>query len=152
MKLSDKLATLKQRKETEAKAGEPNGGSFALPGWEWLALLLILAVGGTLAYLHFHVWTVPPELVGTWKVEEGPQSGTFTFSRNGALRVRVQGIKTDQLLKGQVEVEDRTLWTTTRHPKTGQENTSKSTIRELTAKSLILELESGDIVKLVRKR
>jgi hypothetical protein len=49
-------------------------------------------------------------------------------------------------------VEDRTLWTTTQNPSTRQESTRKSTIRELTAKSLILEFENGDVLRLVRKR
>jgi hypothetical protein len=156
MKLSFQLATLKQRKQTkqpEAKPGPQNGGTWTRLRWDWLALCLILGVGGTLAVFEFYIWKVPPELVGKWQVEEGPEyGGTFRFFRNGALAVHLKTKKTDFFLKGHVTVEDKTLRTTTQNPLTKLEETRASTIRELTAESLILEFENGEVLRLVRKK
>jgi hypothetical protein len=47
-------------------------------------------------------------------------------------------------------VADKTLLTTTQNLQTGHEETTTSTIRELTARTLIFELDSGDVLKMGR--
>src|SRR5262249_13444916 len=88
MKLSARLTALKKQKQSkprQAGSGQRPGGRFSRWGLAWLALGLMAAGAGTLAALELFVWNkVPPALVGTWEVEEGPQyGGTFAFSRTG---------------------------------------------------------------------
>jgi hypothetical protein len=151
------LAQLKQRKRpkgTEAQAGDRTGGQFTLRHWALVALCLFLAAGGTLAVLEFFIWNkVPPELVGTWEVTEGPMAGgTFEFSRTGTLETRVKSKGKYFTIKASVTVEDKALFTTTHEALTGGEQTRKSIIRELTESSLILELENGEVLKMTREQ
>lgn len=157
MKQHSRLAKLKQQKQRKpATPGpHPQRGRAGWPRWVWVALaLLVLAGAGTWAVLEFVVWNkVPPELVGTWEVQGGPMSGgTFAFSRDGTLKIRHRGQETDSAMNARVAVEDKTLLTTTKHPQTGQEDTRRSTIRELTAQSLVIELEKGEVLKMVRRK
>jgi uncharacterized protein (TIGR03066 family) len=149
-------AQLKQRKQTKTTArqgGHRTGWELAPRHWAVIALCLFLAAGGTFAVLELFIWNkVPPELVGTWEVTEGPMAGgTFEFSRTGALVTRVKEKGKYFTLRGDVQVEDRVLLTTTQHPTTGREQTRKSTIRELTESTLILELDNGEVLKLMRE-
>jgi uncharacterized protein (TIGR03066 family) len=117
-----------------------------------LALGLMVAGAATLAVFEFFIWNkVPPALVGTWKVQEGSKGGgTFEFSRNGTLLVHLKDPKNDFNLKARAVVQGKTLQTTTYNPQTLQEQTHTSTIVELTARSLILEFENGEVLKMVR--
>lgn len=127
-------------------------GVLGLPLWVWLAFVVIVTAGGTLAAFELIIWNkVPPELVGTWDVECGPLlGGTFDFSRNGKLQMRFKQQGKEISLTASVAVKGRTLLTTTHEPLTGKEETNKSIIRELTARTLIIELDSGDVLKLGR--
>src|SRR5262249_45425627 len=90
---------------------------------------------------RFFLNSLPPELLGTWEVKEGPMhGGTFAFSRNGTLEIHADNRGTAYTLKARVAVEGKTLLTTTDNPQLRQEETGKSIIRELTANSLILDL------------
>src|SRR5262245_19029589 len=93
MKLFAKLARLKHQKQTtqaEPRAGAPRGGHGPL-FWGLLALWLVLVAGGTWVIVEFHIrYQLPPELVGKWEVEVGPQQGgTFEFYRDGTLVIQV---------------------------------------------------------------
>jgi hypothetical protein len=151
------LATLKQRKQAtqkQSKPGRPQRGKFTRWHGAVLGLGLLLAGGGTWAALEFFVWNkLPPALVGKWEVQGGPLfSGTFQFFRNGTLETRLKKDKTYFTLRASVAVEDKTLLTTTQDLQTGREQTRKSTIRELTAHSLAIELEDGAVLKMVRAK
>jgi uncharacterized protein (TIGR03066 family) len=151
------LATLKQRKQKQEmvrKPGPPQGGKFTRWHWAALGLGLLLAGGGTWAALEFFVWNkLPAALVGKWEVQGGPMSGgTFQFFRDGTLETRHKKDQTYSMLRASVAVEGKTLLTTTQDLRTGQEQTRKSTIRELTANSLAIELEDGAVLKMVRAK
>jgi hypothetical protein len=151
------LATLKQRKqkqETVRQPGQQQGGKFTRWHWAVLGIGLLLAGGATWAVLEFFVWNkLPPALVGKWEVQGGPMSGgTFQFFRNGNLETRHKKDQTYSMLRASVAVEGKTLLTTTQDPGTGREQTRKSTIRELTADSLAIELEDGAVLKMVRAK
>jgi hypothetical protein len=159
MKLSSKLEKLKQRlqrrKKQAAKEAGHTAGRPALPAastWVLLGLCLLLAGLGTLAVFEFFVWTrVPPELVGLWEVEEGPQKGgTFEFFRDGTMEVHLQAKKRTVGYKMRVAVRDKTLVITPKGSQSPENTPAESIIRELTADTLILELEKGDVLKLVR--
>jgi uncharacterized protein (TIGR03066 family) len=158
MKHPTKLARLKLRKHARLTQRTP-GGQEGDPSGRWLwvgliALCLLLGGAGTWAAFEFLVWTkVPPELVGTWEVEEGAQQGgTFQFLRNGTLIVHLDNQGTDVSFKARAALEGRTLRTTLNNPNSNLEETRKSTIRELTAKTLVLEFESGEVLRMVRWR
>jgi hypothetical protein len=148
-------AQMKRRHETQqpiAPERRPKRAPLGLPLWVWVAFIVTVVGGATLAVFELFVWNkVPPELVGTWDVEGGPLSGgSFRFSRNGNLQMRFKKQGKEITLEGRVAVEDKTLFTTTRNAQTGHEETTTSAIRELTARTLIIELDSGDVLKLGR--
>jgi hypothetical protein len=155
MKLFAKLAKLKQQRKSNRAGPKPGSHErkrLAPSTWVLVALCLVLAGLGTLAVFEFFVWNkIPPELVGMWEVQEGPQKyGTFEFSRNGTMDVRLKTNKRDVTHKTRVAVRDRTLLMTAKDPQTREDKTSASIIRELTADTLILELERGDVLRMVR--
>jgi hypothetical protein len=155
MKFSLQLAKVQQHKRGKnatPAAASARATRWTRWHWAWLAVGLLLAGSSTLAVFEFFIWNkVPPELVGTWDVEEGPLSGgTFAFSRNGNLQMHFKKQGKDIALRGRVAVEDRTLFTTTQNALAGHEETTTSVIRELTARSLIIELDSGDVLKMGR--
>jgi hypothetical protein len=153
MKLSARLETLKQQKRAEgADAGKDKRTTPWFGASTWVLLGLGLALGGVgdLAVRDFLI-KIPPELVGFWEIQEGPQKdGTFEFFRNGTLEVRLPAKKKDILHKTQVSVHDKTLVMTTKDPISREETKNEGVIRELTANTLILELEKGDVLKMVR--
>jgi hypothetical protein len=117
-----------------------------------LGLCLVVAGLGTLAVFEFFVWNkVPPELVGYWEVTEGPQKGgTFEFFREGRMEVRLKSKKRTVTHKAPIVVRGKTLVEIARQPLTGDETASQSIIHELTAQTLILESERGDVLSMVR--
>lgn len=153
MKLSAKIAALKKRKQAKPVVRRPKAGVFTPWFWAWLALALAVAGAGTLAVYEFFIWNkVPPALVGKWQVEEGAQvGGTFEFYRNGNLIIQLKNQKQDYPpIKGLCGGGCKTLLTTMPNPLTLGEQSQTIAIRQLTAKSLILEFENGDVLKMVR--
>jgi hypothetical protein len=152
----NRAARLQKRKEQKQaqRANTDRGavGWLSSSTWILFGLLLALAGLGTLAVLEFTIWNkIPPALVGLWEIDGGPQKDTtFEFFRNGTLEVHLQEKKRDIAYKTQVHVRDRTLLETKKDPLTREEKTSESRIRELTADTLILETEKGDVLKMVR--
>jgi hypothetical protein len=152
MKLSARLAKLRKRKEPHAAAADGAAFGVSASAWVLLGLCLVLVGVGTLAYYEFFVWTkVPPELLGLWEIDDGPQKGgTFEFFRDGTMEVYLRAKKKAVTHKTQVTVRDKTLSMTTQNPLFGGEAANECMIRELTAETLILELERGDVLKMVR--
>jgi len=150
MSLSSRLAALKKRKPSPAKPSNQKAGKFGLPSWAWSVLGLLLVGGGTLAVFEFFIWNkVPAALVGTWDVKAGSLSGgTFEFSRDGTLRMKHQ--RADA--KWRVAVEGKTILMTTQSAHTGAEATQRGIIHELTPTSLVLELDKGEVLKMVRRQ
>jgi hypothetical protein len=151
------VAPLKRRRQSnkaDPQAGHRTAGGLTAGRYALIGVCLFIVAGGTWSVLEFFVWNkVPPELVGIWEVTEGPAAGaTFEFSRTGAFETRAKDKGSYFTLKGRATVEDKTLFTTTRHSMSGREETRKSTIRELTESTLILELENGEVLKLLREQ
>jgi hypothetical protein len=117
-------------------------------------LCLLLAAGGAWAVFELVVWNrLPAELVGMWVVEGGSQDGaTFEFSRSGALEAHLDNKGMERILKAGVAVKDRTLFVTTQNPHTLQDETRSCLIRELTARTLILEFEKGEVFHMARAK
>jgi hypothetical protein len=120
-------------------------------------LLVASALGlctATWAFFEFVVWNrLPPELVGKWVVVEGPQEGaTFDFFRNGTMTGRINLGGNEGIINARVRVEGKNIYSTTRHPETGQEDTVVQIIRRLTATELVVEDERGKLLKMERAR
>ena len=117
-----------------------------------LALCVLLACGATWAFCEFVLWNkVPPELVGKWTVTEGPQVGaTFDFYRGGTMVGRVNSDGNEAIVNASVRVEDKKIYSTTRNPHTGQDDTMVLTIRALTATQLTVEDGQGQLLKMER--
>lgn len=157
-----KRATTKARKHKSDKAvqpqpaprKEPTGAMF--PRWALIVLCLLVTAGSTWAVFEFVVWnTLPAELVGKWEVTEGPQRGAiFNFSRNGTLEAHFQSADPDKMnvMQASVTVEDKKLLVTTRNPNTKQNETRACLIRELTAKTLVVEFEQGEKAEKAEKK
>ncbi|HMF16209.1 MAG TPA: hypothetical protein VKE98_03340 [Gemmataceae bacterium] len=154
MKLSDKLQILKHKKTPDGTGPQPQcaRNPIATSTWVLVGLILILGGVGTLFVFEFFVWTrVPPALVGVWEINEGPPKGTtFDFDRNGDMEL-IPNFGNGKSRKARVIVRDKTL-VMSEPDRTGKELKIEYTIRELTADTLILELENGDVLKMVRQR
>jgi hypothetical protein len=158
MKLSTRIEQIKRQKDAKRpKRPTPRPGRRGGRKWTWkhgalAALWLLLATGGAWAALELFVWNkLPPELVGKWQVQAGPMAGgAFHFSRYGTLEIHVNSKGKANVLKGRVAVEDKTLQITSHNPRSQQDETRQSIIRELTANTLLLELESGEVLKMTR--
>jgi uncharacterized protein (TIGR03066 family) len=152
VKLSAKIAALKKRRPPKP-AVRPKGGTIAPLFWAWSAVALVVVGAGTLAAFEFFVWNkVPPALVGKWKVEDGALGGgTFEFSRNGDLVIQRKNQNQEAShIKGRALVEGKNLHTTLHNPLARRDQTQTITIIELTANSLMLEFENGDVLRMAR--
>jgi hypothetical protein len=146
---------LKQKKSTEQggeKSDRLSSRLFAPSSLVLIGLFLVLAAVSALAVRDFLVWNkLPQEMIGLWEVGEGSmKGGTFEFMPNGTMEVQVYNKKKHITHKTRVVVRDKTLFITARDPLALQAVTSESIIRELTADTLILELEKGEVLKMVR--
>ena len=117
-----------------------------------MALVVILAFGGTWTFFELVVWArIPPELVGKWVVKEGPQEGaTFDFFRGGTMVGRVNAGGNEAIVNARVRVEDKTIYSTTTNPHTGREDTMVLMIRTLSPRELIVEDQQGQLLKMAR--
>jgi hypothetical protein len=123
---------------------------------KWLMLILalvgVLTFGGTWAFFEFVVWArVPAELVGKWVVTEGPQEGaTFDFYRGGTMVGHVNARGDEAIVNARIQVQDRTIYSTTTNPHTGRDDTMVLNIRALTARELVVEDQQGQVLKMER--
>jgi hypothetical protein len=155
MKHSLKVAKPKHKKATkppEPRTEKRPDGTSALPRWVVLTLCLLIPAGSAWGVFEFFVWSkLPPELVGKWVVQGGPQDGaTFDFSRRGTVEAHLNHQGMEHILQGTAAVKDRTLLITTQNPHTRQEETRSCNIRELTPRSLIVEFETGEVFRMTR--
>ena len=56
----------------------------------------------------------------------------------------------EAIVKARVRVEDRKIYSTTRNPHTGQDDTKVLVIRTLTARQLVVEDEQGQVLRMER--
>jgi len=118
----------------------------------FLVLTLLIAGGATWAFCVFVLWNkMPPELIGKWVVTEGPQVGaTFDFYRGGTMVGHVNAAGNEAIVNASVRVEDKKIYSTTKNPQTGHDDTMVLTIRTLTATNLMVEDGQGQLLKMER--
>jgi uncharacterized protein (TIGR03066 family) len=141
-------------RQAQRQPTKPSAGNHLVPRIALIVSCLVVAGSGTWALCEFVIFNnLPPELVGKWVVEGGEQDGaTFDFSRAGFVEAHMNNKGREVVLKGKAAVENKKLLITTQNPNTRQDETRVSTIRELTATSLIVEFETGEVFRMARAR
>jgi hypothetical protein len=81
----------------------------------------------------------------------GPQQGaTFDFYRGGTMVGRVNAGGKEAIVDARVRVEDKIIYSTTKNPHTGEDDTTVLTIRTLSARELVVEDKQGQVMKMER--
>ena len=149
--------TTKSKQRWKKNHTQPNpAAAHARPtSWKRLAALglcLLLAAGGTWAFMEFVVWNkLPPELVGKWVVQGGEQDGaTFDFYRNGTMVGRINNRGMEGVIDARVAVDGELLLITTQNPRTKGDETKKHTIKTLNGQQLVLQDEQGNVFRMER--
>jgi uncharacterized protein (TIGR03066 family) len=94
---------------------------------------------------------LPAKLVGKWVVKGGELDGaTFEFRSDGSMIGRVNLGGKEGMIEARVRVAGDRLFTVTRHPNTGKDDTSTLIIKELNARELSLQDERGRLFTLIR--
>jgi uncharacterized protein (TIGR03066 family) len=116
--------------------------------------LLLLTAGGTWAFTEFVVWNrLPGNLVGRWEVVQGPpeyKDAVFEFHRSGKMIAYVNDKGNVGEIHADIRVEGDKIYSTSRHPRSGQEHVTVQTIRSLTDQDLIVADEAGRVTKMAR--
>jgi uncharacterized protein (TIGR03066 family) len=122
--------------------------------WAVLGLGLVLACGGTWAFMEFVIWNkLPSELVGDWEVVQGPpeyKDAVFEFYRSGKMVGRLNDRGNLRIMNAYVQVEGDKIFITTRRPSTGEEHVSVQTVRSLNDRELVVADERGEIMRMRR--
>ncbi len=128
--------------------------SFRPRRWLMVGMVLAATAFGTWALLEYVVLAkLSYPLVGKWVVKGGEQDGaTFDFYRNGGMIGRVNVAGREGIIDARVRVEGNTLLTTTRNPRTAQDETRPQTIQVLTDQELILVDESKQVLRMTRAK
>ncbi len=134
---------------------QPNRRQPASGRWRLLLVLFLIgAAGATWAFFEFVVWNkIPAELVGKWDVVDGPpeyKDASFEFFRNGSMEGKVNVQEVLYVIKSTIRVDGKNIYSTSRHPRTGQERVQVLVIRTLTANELVVEDEQGKIMTMRR--
>ncbi|HYV34991.1 MAG TPA: HAD family hydrolase [Gemmataceae bacterium] len=96
---------------------------------------------------------LPVEMVGKWVVMGGSHDGAiFDFAADGTLEARFNIGGQMSVLKGTVAVQDKKLIVTTQNPQTKQDESKSCVIRELTQQSLVVEIDDGEVFKMIRAK
>ena len=121
--------------------------------FQWILISTCLFLAATTAFAawdYFHC-KLPPEIVGKWVVEEGPQfGGSFEFFRSGSLVIRLKNKEKEFVHRIHVTLEDKALVSDERRPGNFLHPISTYVIQELTPTNLILEFEEGEVLKMTR--
>ena len=118
------------------------------------ACVLVVAAA-TYALFQFVILSrVPHAVLGKWLVREGGDmhGAILEFRRDGTMIATVNMQGKAAKIVAQVEVEDETMRTTSRHPITGKEHTDVQTIRKLTDEEFVFEDSKGTVIRMERLR
>ena len=124
--------------------------------WLLLGIVLLLTTAGTWAFLEFFALNrLPAELVGRWEVIAGPpvyREAIFEFHRSGKMIGHINAKEMVHVFNAEVRVEGDKIYSTTRHPRTGQEKVTVQTIRKLTQQELVVVDQAGEETRMARVR
>jgi uncharacterized protein (TIGR03066 family) len=122
--------------------------------WALVVLIVALVAGVSFATFEFLLpGRIPRELVGRWRVAEGPMEGmALEFRRDGTMIGRAIINGNEGLIEGTAEVTGKTLRTTTTNHLTRKAETGTQTIVTLTETEFVTEDQNGTRVTMVRER
>ena len=119
--------------------------------WLLLSACALFAAGSGLAAWDYFRCKLPPEIVGKWVVEEGPQfGGSFEFFRSGSLVIRLKNNNKEFVHRIHVDLIDKALVTNEPRRADFLHPVSSYVIQELTPNTLILEFEEGEVLRMSR--
>jgi len=152
----------KDRKKTPA-AVPTNANPGAVPErkprrwFRWLLAAAFLFIAASLTYglIDYVLFPrIPAELVGTWRVQGGPQNGVILhFDRNGDFEARYAlGDKQGGVhARAEIDSSDhKKLRIVSTNSKTGRRMTKIHIIRSLTESEMLLEDPTGTVSRLIR--
>jgi uncharacterized protein (TIGR03066 family) len=142
---SHTTAITKAPKNPATRSDKPATTWFTRHRWAVLLGVFALVAGGNWFLLEYVVWNrLPPVLVGKWVVVGGEQDGaTFDFYRSGAMVGKINVGGREGIVNARVRLEGDKLYSTTRNPHTGADETRVQTIRTLTDRLFVLEDDRG---------
>ena len=117
----------------------------------WLIALLCLVGSFAVVFVvtRMLVATTPQELVGTWKVQQGPLKGaTMQFRQNGTA-VLSKGVPGDED-NYTVKVENKKIFLSGKDARTGKNDTFVQTIVSVNAEELVIRDEDRVTYRMVR--
>jgi uncharacterized protein (TIGR03066 family) len=128
------------------------------PRFRWLrrcvvVLLVVGVIAGASYALFDHVLPsrLPREMLGTWRVVDGKMRGaTLEFRRDGTMFGKFE--QDDNTIEATVEVDGKTLRTTTTNPYTKRSDTWAQTIVTLTRTEFVTEEPKGTRIRMERVR
>lgn len=95
--------------------------------------------------------SIPSELVGTWRVEEGNLKGaTLEFSWYGTAVATEHKKGKTEITNSAVKVEGRKIFLTSKDADTGKEDTVTQTIARLTEDELVIRDEDQNVYRMIR--
>ncbi|HMF18152.1 MAG TPA: hypothetical protein VKE98_13150 [Gemmataceae bacterium] len=162
-------ATKKEKSKKTRKNNAPlaSGATSNLPQVQgkkprrWLRWLLTAAcvfITAVLTYglVDYVLWPrIPTALVGTWRVQGGPQDGvTLQFQRNGDFQARLKRGEEGAIVHARAEVDgtdEKKLRIVSTDARTKKKITKIHIIRSLTDNELLLEDPTGTVSKLIRQ-
>jgi hypothetical protein len=123
----------------------------------WILASICLVAGAYITYglVDNVLWPcIPASLVGTWRVQGGPQDGvTLDFQPNGDFQARLALGGKGGVVHARAELDqadDKVLRIVATDPQSGQRTTKVHIIRLLTQNELHLEDPTGTVSRLVR--
>jgi len=147
--IEEKRQKLTQQQGTPQQAQKRSWLRWAVP-----LLCLLISAGGTFALFEFVILSrLPRAMLGKWLVIEGEMEGaTAEFSRKGTTIWKVNMKGKEAIIKGRVEVDEKTMRITTTNPMTNEPVTDTQTILTLTENQLVIEDQKGTVIKMERLR
>src|SRR5258708_20570606 len=97
--------------------------------------------------------SIPPELVGTWQVMDGPMQGaTLEFSWHGSARAVLYKEGKKQITNSSAELKGKVLFLTTRDAATGKDEVLTQTVLQMTQDELVFRDEDHQVYRMKRVR
>ena len=144
---------VKQDTASPESAGKPARSAGNRRLWLIMALCLVGSTVVSFAIFKYIASSIPQELVGTWKVTEGPlKDATLEFRWYGTA-IATENVKGKKVETTQsVKVVGNKILLTSRDDKTGKQDTVSQTILKLTEDELVFRDEDRRTYTLRRVR
>jgi len=125
-----------------AAGGQPRAGAPRLRLWAFLLLCLVGSAVISFVIFKYVAPSIPHELIGTWKVTDGPlKDATLEFRWYGTAIATSNSKGKEEITESSVKVVGNKILLTSTHAVTGKDDTVSQTILKLTEDELVLRDE-----------